>query len=859
MRPVALVLLAFAWSTVIARAQTAPTLTVTVADPTGAVIVGANVRVTLDDGAVLAGTTASNGAARIELPAEGRVRLRVESAGFEPSEIDDLRVRRDTRRTVTLTIAKVYETVQVGRDPRERASDPRSDAFATVLGAAEIQELPDDPDEMERVLKEMAGPGAVLRVNGFRGGRLPPKEQIAQIRFRRNMFAADVHEPGVLAVDIVTKPGFESWRGSTSIGVRDSSLNARNALAPERGPERNARASFTLGGPLWKRHTSLSLSLDGTDAYDSQTIVAATPAGTLTGSVRRPNDAGQITTRIEHALTSSQQVRVELQRQHGVADNLGVGNFDLESRAYRQRRDERTLRGSLAGALGTSLYNEGRFSWRTREIASSSATQAPTVTVLNAFTSGGAQIDGRRSTSEIELSDDLDIAAGRHAVRTGVLFERGRYRTTEQRNAIGTFTFADLDAYGARRPTSFTRTTGDPYASVTDTRFASYVQDDVRVSRTLTISGGVRQEYQSVVGGLHLGPRAGFAWSPFRSGRTTVRGGAGVFFDWFDADDYLRAVQLDGTRQQVETIVSPSYPDPGGSTLVLPNGRIQLAADLDQPMQREMSVGVEQTLGAVRLNAMVVHRRGARQLRGVDVNVPAHGVRPDSSAGPVTDIQSTARSGFDALSLNLNIVRPERRLFIAANYMLSRSFDESDSPFTLPADPTNLAAERGPSLDDARHRAMGFASFPVAKALSGGVSFSVRSALPYDITTGRDDNGDSISSDRPAGVTRNSGRGRAAVDVSARLAWRAGFGGAPTAGPSGPQVRVVRGDANPLSDMPSGPPASRYTVEIYAQAFNALNHTNAQAFAGVRLSPFFGRPTAAAAPRRIEIGARLSF
>ena len=103
--------------------------------------------------------------------------------------------------------------MQVGRDPRERASDPRGDAFATVLDQAQIDELPDDPDEMEQVLRDMAGPGAVLRVNGFRGGRLPPKGQIQQIRFRRNMFAADTHEPGFVSIDITTKPGLDNWRG----------------------------------------------------------------------------------------------------------------------------------------------------------------------------------------------------------------------------------------------------------------------------------------------------------------------------------------------------------------------------------------------------------------------------------------------------------------------------------------------------------------------------------------------------------------------------------------------------------------------------------------------------------------------
>ena len=62
-----------------------------------------------------------------------------------------------------------------------------------------------------------------MRVNGFRGGRLPPKNQIRQIRFRRNMLAADTHEPGGSRIDIITKPGLDGWRGLSSVGFRDSS------------------------------------------------------------------------------------------------------------------------------------------------------------------------------------------------------------------------------------------------------------------------------------------------------------------------------------------------------------------------------------------------------------------------------------------------------------------------------------------------------------------------------------------------------------------------------------------------------------------------------------------------------------
>ena len=56
-----------------------------------------------------------------------------------------------------------------------------------------------------------------------------------------------------------------------------------------------------------------------------------------------------------------------------------------------------------------------------------------------------------------------------------------------------------------------------------------------------------------------------------------------------------------------------------------------------------------------------------------------------------------------------------------------------------------------------------------------------------------------------------------------------------------------------------GDASKRYGVELYAQAFNLINHTNALNFSGVMASPFFGQATSAAAPRRIEIGTRLTF
>ncbi|MCU1381646.1 MAG: Outer rane receptor for ferrienterochelin and colicin [Acidobacteria bacterium] len=839
-------------------------LRVTVVDPSGAVIVGA--RVTLTPAADAVGIeTGARGDATFTALEPGRVTIHVESPGFEPSDVRDVRLRAgENRREVKLKIARFAETVQVGRDPRERATDPRGNAFATVLDQAQIDELPDDPDEMEQALREMGGPGSVLRVNGFRGGRLPPKGQIQQIRFRRNMFAADAHEPGFVSIDVTTKPGIDTWRGSTNVGFRDAALTARNVFAPVKGDERHERYGFSVSGPLWKQHTSLALSVDGVDAFDTKTIVAALPSGYFADSIRKPNDALNVTARFEHMLTPSQMFRAELQRNRTTNENLGVGDFDLIERGYRQVRTEQVLRAFNAGAIGKTMYNELRLQWRAEEVAFTPTSTAPAVLVLNAFDAGGAQLAGSRRSNTVSITNDLDIAAGRHAIRAGAQLDAGGYRTGERRNTAGTFTFASLEAYAAGQPTTFTRNTGNPEVEIAQAQLGLYVQDDIRVRKDLTLSAGLRQEYQSNIGGFHLAPRAGLAWSPFRSGRTTIRGGGGVFFDWFDAQAYEQGVQLDGAHQQIETILQPGYPDAalGGRAVALPAGRVQFAPNLAQPTLAEAIAAIEQTLpGDIRVNTMFMRRRGTHQLRGVDINAPlATGVRPDPAAGTITQIESTARTELDAISINLNYARPQRRLFVAANYTFGRSIDEADSPFSLPADNYNLAAERGPSLGFSRHRFMSMANLPLARRFRLGASLRIQSAAPYNITTGRDDNGDTVSNDRPAGVTRNTGLGRAQIDLGLRLSWGLAFGGAAPP-PAGPQVRLVRGDnTDPLGSMGGVDSAGkRYAIELYTQAYNALNHFNALNFSGVVGSPFFGQATSAAPPRRVEVGARLGF
>ena len=110
----------------------------------------------------------------------------------------------------------------------------------------QIEALSDDPDEMAQQLQDMAGGNAIIRVDSFEGGRLPPKSAIKAIHITRDAFAAENHFAGGLFIDIITQPGIGPLRTNMNMRLRDGSLSGKHHVLPPpaaRGP--SARRTTT--------------------------------------------------------------------------------------------------------------------------------------------------------------------------------------------------------------------------------------------------------------------------------------------------------------------------------------------------------------------------------------------------------------------------------------------------------------------------------------------------------------------------------------------------------------------------------------------------------------------------------------
>src|SRR5207302_321340 len=190
----------------------------------------------------------------------------------------------------------------------------------------------------------------------------------------------------------------------------------------------------------------------------------------------------------------------------------------------------------------------------------------------------------------------------------------------------------------------------------------TYLKDDWRIGKQLSVSLGARYDWQNfVTDHNNVAPRFSFAYAPGGGKGNIIRGGAGYFYDRTGPVAIADTLQYrpGGLRRVVLT--NPGYPDAFAGTNGLdsqPPSLMQFAPGMKLPYQVQYSIGFEHQLQkATTVSITYTGARGRDLFRSRDINAPtpASGylTRPNPAYGVVRQIESAARQRTDSVQVML--------------------------------------------------------------------------------------------------------------------------------------------------------------------------------------------------------------
>lgn len=871
-----------------------------VTDEQNALVVGATVEVVAANGQTKTMVSDGQGEFAFSNLLAGKYTIRASQTGFAPYENTGVDVGANERKqlNIKLGVAVTAETVTIASE-NPISTDADNNANAIVLKNKDIDALPDNPEDLEAALQALAGPsagpnGGQIYIDGFTDGRLPPKESIREIRINSNPLSAEFDRLGFGRIEIFTKPGTGNFRGSGFFNFNDESLNSRNPFASSRAAYQSRQYGGNFSGPINKR-ASFFLDFERRSIDDLAIVNATTLDSNLnvtpfSQSISTPLTRTTFSPRLDFQINSNNTLTARYGFTRTGTENAGTGGFSLASRAYNTSSTENNLQLTETAIINKNIISETRFQFLTRNTENSGGdTTTPTIQVLDAFTSGGANI-GNSSNNEKrwELSNNTSWSLGKHSFKIGARVRSISIDNISENNFAGTYIFTSLEQYrnvllglAGATPTQLTISAGNSQAKISQVDFGTFVQDDWRIRPNLTLNLGLRYEAQTnISNNLNFAPRLGFAWSPDAngqaSGKTVIRGGFGVFFDRIGENLSLSADRYNGTNLQSFVVTDPAlltlYPNiPSVSTLLAyaaTQNTYRLADDIRSPYNMQTTLSFERQLPyAFTFSANYINTRGFNQLRVRNINAPLDGVRPlSNAAGNLFQYESSGRFTQNQLMLNLRN-RFNSRITFFASYILGKTTSDTDGANSFPANSYDLTGEYGRSSLDVRHRFIFGGTIQAPYGISLNPFIIASSGQPFNITTGIDTNGDSIFAERPtyaqlnarcaalgftysfcdisnvsdvnAVISRNYGTGPAFFTVNMRLSKTFGFGGEST-GVSGGGFPGGGGAPPPPGGGFGNSTSKRYNLTFSVQALNLFNNTNAGTPIGNLSSSLFG-------------------
>lgn len=609
-------------------AQTTGGLKGQVVDELGQVVIGATVIAVDSTGKEKTATTNNGGEFSINGLAPGKYTVRATAASFSLYENTEVEINagQTEELVVALTVSGVEENVDVSGD-EQISTDPNNNLSATVIKNEDLESLPDDPEELEQALQALAGAsagpnGGQIYIDGFTGGRIPPKEAIREIRINQNPFSAEYDRLGFGRIEILTKPGSDKFRGQAFFNFNDESLNSRNPFALNRAPSQTRFFGGNVSGPIIKNKASFFLDVSERDIDNGAQVNAIILDPSLNivpfnQEFTVPTRRFEISPRFDYAINEKNTLVARYSFEKSTRENQGIGGFSLLGRAYNSENVEHDLQLTETMIINPKTVNETRFRYEFDKSEQFGDNTIPTVNVSSSFTGGGAQIgDSFDTQKNWELQNYTTTSLGKnneHAIKFGVRLRGDNLTDRSENNYGGTFTFngiqlcfdennnpcldgngqfvtqpitltsgeviyrslSSIEQYRERllgntdprfEPNQFSITTGDPLASISQFDVGAFITDDWRVNQKLTLSFGLRYENQTNISdNFNFAPRFGFAFSPGAGGarapKTVIRGGFGIFYDRFSDNLVLNAARLNGISQQQYIVSDPTLLD----------------------------------------------------------------------------------------------------------------------------------------------------------------------------------------------------------------------------------------------------------------------------------------------------------
>ncbi|HEV2912699.1 MAG TPA: TonB-dependent receptor [Pyrinomonadaceae bacterium] len=136
-----------------------------------------------------------------------------------------------------------------------------------------------------------------------------------------------------------------------------------------------------------------------------------------------------------------------------------------------------------------------------------------------------------RRETRFQFQDALSLVAGAHSLKFGGDFQRINSTFIDLSDVSGTFNFESVSDFLNNEPSRF-RQNFQTESVQRNTYYSVFVQDEWRLLPNLTVSYGLRYERETIINDTNnFGPRVALAYDPFRSGKTVIRLGAGIFYN----------------------------------------------------------------------------------------------------------------------------------------------------------------------------------------------------------------------------------------------------------------------------------------------------------------------------------------